>query len=133
MRLSCCHDEADQAERGFRELAARGFRGYPIATVAFYGPDNTRASKVAVGVVMAENKEPVVMQRWFSDDTDVRHDPKIGAEIVEFLRPYKVKSVVATDRIIGCPHEEGEDYPVGESCPTCPFWEGRDRFTHELV
>jgi len=24
--------------------ARRGFRGYPVATVAFYGPDDTRAS-----------------------------------------------------------------------------------------
>ena len=29
----------------------RGDRGYPMATVAFYGPDASRASKVAVGIV----------------------------------------------------------------------------------
>jgi hypothetical protein len=29
----------------------RGFRGYPLATIAFYGPDDTRASKVAVGII----------------------------------------------------------------------------------
>lgn len=118
---------------GLRKLAARGFRGYPIATVAFYGPDNTVASKVAVGIVMGEDEEPVVMQRWFSDQTDVRRDSEIGAEIIEFIRPYGVKSVVATDRIIGCPHEAGKDYPVGQSCPKCPFWQGRDRFTHEVI
>jgi len=50
--------------------AKQGFRGYPIATIAFYG-------------------------------------------------------------IIGCPHEEGTDYPEGKSCPQCPFWAGRDRFTQE--
>jgi hypothetical protein len=44
-----------------------------------------------------------------------------------------VKSVVMPDRIIGCPHEEGIDYPEGESCPQCPFWEGRDRWTGEPV
>src|SRR4051812_9319014 len=36
--------------------------------------------------------------------------------------------VVMTDRIIGCPHEEGIDYE-GTTCPTCPFWAGRDRWT----
>ena len=30
--------------------AERGFQGYPIGTIAFYGPDNRRASKVAVGI-----------------------------------------------------------------------------------
>lgn len=26
---------------------------------------------------------------------------------------------------MGCPHEEGEDFPVGENCPFCPFWKGK--------
>jgi hypothetical protein len=33
------------------------FRGYPAATVAFYRPDDRRASKVAVGIVPAEGAE----------------------------------------------------------------------------
>jgi hypothetical protein len=33
-----------------------------------------------------------------------------------------------TDQIIGCPHEEGIDYE-GATCPACPFWAGRDRWT----
>ena len=34
--------------------AAREFRGFPVGTVAFYGPDDRRASKVAVGIVPHE-------------------------------------------------------------------------------
>jgi hypothetical protein len=37
------------------------------------------------------------------------------------------------DRIIGCPHEEGVDYPEGQSCPRCPFWAHRDRWSGELI
>jgi hypothetical protein len=37
-----------------------------------------------------------------------------------------------TDKIIGCPHEEGIDYPDGEQCPVCPYWAGRDRWTGAL-
>jgi hypothetical protein len=33
-----------------------------------------------------------------------------------------------TQEIIGCPHEEGIDYPEKEDCPQCPFWKGRDRW-----
>ncbi|MGH9387747.1 MAG: DUF1186 domain-containing protein [Vicinamibacterales bacterium] len=40
---------------------------------------------------------------------------------------------MASERIIGCPHEEGIDYPMGRSCPRCPFWADIDRFTHEPV
>jgi hypothetical protein len=37
-----------------------------------------------------------------------------------------------TDRIIGCPHEEGIDYE-GDTCPARPLWAGRDRWTGERL
>src|SRR5437016_2772647 len=36
-------------------LHKRGLRGYPVATVALYGPDDTRATKLTVGIVPAED------------------------------------------------------------------------------
>ena len=111
-----------------------GFRGYPIATVAFYGPNDGLATKVAVSVILTENNEPDFLKRWFSEtDLDVRCDPAIGEQVLAFLKTHSPRSVVVTDRIIGCPHEEGTDYPEGASCPHCPFWAGRDRFSHERI
>ncbi len=111
----------------------RGFRGFPAATVAFYGPTADFASKVAVAIIRDERSDPDPLQRWFSEDTDVRADPAVGEQVLAFLREHAAKSVVVTDGIIGCPHEEGIDYPEGKSCPKCPFWAGRDRFTHERI
>lgn len=111
----------------------RGFRGYPIATIAFYGPDDTRASKVAVGIVAAQDAEPVALHRWFAEDGDVRKNPAVAGEILQFLGVHGTKSVVMSDRIIGCPHEEEIDYPDGEVCPQCPFWAHRDRWTGDPV
>ena len=108
--------------------AKKGFRGYPIATIVFYGPDRNRATKVAVGIVRRENAEPSIMERWFSE-SDIRRDAAIGKQIVEFIRANGVLSVAMTDGIIGCPHEEGVDYPEGQACPHCPFWEGRNRWS----
>jgi len=116
-----------------KKKARRGFQGYPVATVAFYGPNDTKASKVAVGIVTREDAEPEVMERWFGEDLDVRTDPGIAREILEFIRRHGVSSVVMADRIIGCPHEEGIDYPDGEVCPQCPFWAHRDRWTDEVT
>jgi hypothetical protein len=113
--------------------ARRGFRGYPIATVAFYGPTADLATKIAVTVVPDERNQPDLIERWFSEGSDIRHDSVIGDEVSGFLRKHEVRSVVVADRIIGCPHEEGIDYPDGQSCPQCPYWAGRDRFTHERV
>ena len=41
-----------------------GFRGYPVGTIAFYGPDDRHASKVAVAVIVAPDTEPVALRRW---------------------------------------------------------------------
>jgi len=111
--------------------ANKGFRGYPIGTVAFYGPDDRRASKVTVGVVPREGAEPTELERWFSDQGDVRDDTDLTTAITAFLEQHSVKSVALADRILGCPHEEGIDYPLGEKCPACPFWANRDRWTGE--
>jgi hypothetical protein len=111
----------------------RGFRGYPVATVAFYGSDDRRASKVAVGVVTREGAEPADLERWFSDTSDVRDDEGINKAIVEFIEHRGVKTVVVAERIIGCPHEEGVDYPSGDKCPECPFWATRDRWSGDVL
>ena len=117
----------------FTKKRAKGFRGYPIATVAFYGRDDQRATKVSVGIVASEDAEPDVLERWFSDTTDVRTDPEITEAIVRFIELHGAKSVAAVDRIVGCPHEEGIDYPEGEKCTECPFWAIRDRWSGEVV
>jgi hypothetical protein len=116
-----------------RKRAKRGFRGYPIATVAFYGPDDLVATKVAVGVVDREGADPSRLERWYSTEGDVRTDPSIEAAVIEFITQHGVKSVVISDGLIGCPHEEIVDYPEGTSCPQCPYWAGRNRFTKERI
>ena len=116
-----------------RKKAKRGFRGYPLATVAFYGPNDKLATKIAAGIIPSEGAEPEVMKRWWSEGTDIKLEPDVGPEIIDFIESNGAKSVVMADRIIGCPHEEGVDYPEGQLCPECPFWAGRDRWTGESI
>jgi len=116
-----------------KKKAKQGFRGYPMATVTYYGPNDSLASKVAVGIVQAEGADVDPLERWFSEGKDIRLDPETNEAIVHFLQQNGVKSVVSPDRILGCPHEEGTDYPEGEKCPRCTFWANRDRFTGELL
>ena len=113
--------------------ARRGHRGYPVATVAYYGPDDKRASKVAVGIQLQEGSAATMMERWRSDLADARFDRAISKAVLEFIRSHGVRSVAMADRIIGCPHEEGVDYPEGEACPKCPFWAIRDRWSGEVI
>ena len=108
--------------------------GFPLATIAFYGEDDKVASKVVVGILLSEKDEDVTfIDKWFRTDTDVRLDPEIKAQIVEFLENHDVHRVAMMDRIIGFPHGEGIDYPEGEKYPHCPFWANRDRWTGEMI
>ena len=84
-----------------------GFRGYPVGTIAFYGPDDQRASKVAVAVIVAPDTEPVALRRWFAESGDIRNDVAILEEVALFLRDHEARSVAMTEGIFGCPHEEG--------------------------
>ncbi|MFL5538802.1 MAG: hypothetical protein ACJ8J0_07395 [Longimicrobiaceae bacterium] len=100
----------------------------PLGTLLFYGPDNRRASKVVAAVFLERHGEPL-MRKWTWDgELDVRTDPRIGREVTRFFAENRVRRVVTTQGLAGCPHEEGIDYPDGEACPQCPFWADRDRW-----
>jgi len=122
-----------QFKHPLQKKGKEGFKGYPVGTVAYYGPDNTRATKVVAAVIMAEDAEPM-MKKWFSvDGEELRRSKKILDEISVFFKENGVRSVALPSKILGCPHQEGIDYPEGESCPQCPFWKNRDRFTDEII
>jgi len=104
--------------------ASKGRKGYSVATIAFYGATNKVATKLVCGIVKAEGAEAEPMKKWFSE-CDTRKPEKILGEVLAFIEQNEAKSVVMVDKIIGCPHEEGIDYPEGESCPQCHFWKGR--------
>jgi hypothetical protein len=95
---------------------------YPIATIAYYGPDDHTPTKIAVGIVN-EDEEILALERWAGPDVTV--NPEVISQIQQFVGQHGAKSVVITDGVIGCPHEEGIDYPLGEDCPFCPFWQGK--------
>ena len=116
-----------------RKRINKGFRGYPVATLACYGPTDQKASKLVASVIQYEGAEPEPMRKWYSESLDVRTVPEITADVLQFLESHGAKSVAIADRIIGCPHEEGIDYPEGKPCPQCPFWANRDRFTGRLL
>lgn len=106
----------------------RGFRGFPAATVAWYGPDDTRATKAVVSIVPDKGSEPTHQATFVGGGADLREDPFTGDQVVAFVEKHDAVSVFVAGKILGCPHEEGVDYPEGGACPDCPFWAGRDRW-----
>ena len=100
-----------------------------VATVAYYGPNDQLATKAVVAIFSGIEGRLERLEKWHSTASDVREDARITQEIVKFVQSHHVRHVTPVDGIIGCPHEEGIDYPLGQYCPLCSFWKGRNRFT----
>ena len=106
-------------QRRGRKLPPR----FPVASVIQYGPDADTVTKIVVGVIPSPDAEPVALRRWVG--TKVKTDPKVANRIDEFIRSHGVRTRISAPVVMGCPHEEGEDFPVGEDCPFCPYWKGK--------
>ena len=95
---------------------------YPLGIVALYGPDDQTTTKITAGIFAHENAKPI-LKRWVG--TNIMENPKVQGEMQEFFTKHGVKSVTMSEGNMGCPHEEGMDFPQGEDCPFCPFWKGK--------
>ena len=120
------------AQKYINKKARKRSVGYPIGTIAYYGPTDQFAAKVSVTII-DKNDKHLALERWYAKTEDVRIDEEICQQIATFMQQYDVYRIGMMDRIIGWPHEEGIDYPKGEHCPECPFWIGRDRWTGKLL
>jgi len=95
----------------------------PVATVLLYGPDRHTASKLVVRIVERHSGKVMVERSWTSTTADIRFDQAIYQQALDYIKEQNAEQVVMSDRISGCPHVEGTDYPVGHPCPYCPAWQ----------
>jgi hypothetical protein len=95
---------------------------FPVGAVTMYGPDRTTTTMIVAAVLANEQSMPV-NRRWVG--SRIMADPRVTYEIAEFFLSHDVRSLVFVEENVGCPHEEGLDYPAGEDCPFCPYWKGR--------
>lgn len=93
---------------------------YPIGVLAYFGPDDKTITKVVAIVLRSPNTEPI-LRSW--NGPEVSKSRETASRIGKFFRRYNATDVVMTESVVGCPHEEGVDFPAGEPCPYCPYWE----------
>ena len=95
-------------------------KAHPFGTIAYFGPDDQTITKIVIGVMIDKNTNPII-KKW--QGKGIAENATVAAEIGEFFQEYAVQNIVMTEGIIGCPHEEGIDYPEGETCQECLFWQ----------
>jgi hypothetical protein len=94
-------------------------KDFPFGILAYFGPDNNTVTKI-VAVVVEELEDEPIIKSWMKPD--VTEDPGVASEIGKFFLEWNIKDIIMTDGVLGCPHEEGIDFPVGGECPHCPYW-----------
>jgi hypothetical protein len=105
---------------------------FPLATIIGYGPDHKTATKLVVSIFKKPGQQdPVAIEKWMVQGGDIRQDSSITVAVADFIKRHHAVETVTNDRLLGCPHEEGIDYPLGQVCPHCPFWANLDRHTLE--
>ena len=62
----------------FYKKHRKGNKGYPVSTIAYYGPNNKKATKVVVGFFYTEHEgEPDNIKKWINSNQDIRINPSI--------------------------------------------------------
>ena len=118
------HRERDKQSRMRRQRPAASPDA--VVTVSQYGPDDRTVTKVVAAYMSHPGGKVRKMQKWIADG--ITESPEFRREMLEFIKHCGARRVIMTTGVIGCIHEEVKDYPEGEECPLCPFWQGRDRW-----
>ena len=118
---------AEHLMKGLERLARKGFQGYPLGIIAFYGYDDQVAAKAVIGIVKSAGCAPEHIKKWVFEGGDLRKDvPSIKA-LFRYIEAHQVASVALTPGIYYCPHEPGVDFAEGSACSRCAFWSHRKR------
>ena len=87
----------DKAKKRIAKLVKKGFDGYPLISLEYYGETSDSATKVVISFIAEESAEP--QKQAFSSDTDARNDESIQSTLVKIIERSDVKTVVEVEGV----------------------------------
>ncbi|GAC17835.1 hypothetical protein [Paraglaciecola arctica] len=87
----------DKSQKRISKRVKRGFHGYPMISIQYFGPSETLATKVEVGFIQEENAEP--MLETFNSETDIRVDETVQTTIIKIIDRVDAKTVTLEDKV----------------------------------
>lgn len=82
----------DKAKKRIAKQVKKGFDGYPLISLAYFGVTADCASKVEVTFLAEEGAEAQV--QTFSSNTDAREDETIQSVLVKIIERAEPKTVI---------------------------------------
>ena len=87
----------DKSQKRISKRVKRGFHGYPMISIQYFGPSETLATKVEVGFIQEENAEP--MLETFNSETDIRVDETVQTTIIKIIDRVDAKTVTLDENV----------------------------------
>ena len=87
----------DKAKKRISKLLKKGFDGYPLISLEYFGETSDAATKVVISFVEEENAEP--QKQAFSSNTDARKDEAIQSTLVKVIERSGARTVVEVEGV----------------------------------
>ena len=81
----------DKSQKRLNKLHKRGFHGYPLVTIRYYGANPHVATKVVVGFI--EDEASATFTESFTTQTDIRVDEIVQTTLLKIIDRAQAKSV----------------------------------------
>jgi len=87
----------DKSQKRINKRVKRGFHGYPMISIQYFGPSEVLATRVEVGFIQEENAEP--MLETFNSESDIRKDETVQTTIIKIIDRVDAKTVTLNESV----------------------------------
>lgn len=87
----------DKARKRIAKQVKKGFKGYPLLTLAYSGPSADLATRVEVTFIANEGEEP--QRQYFSCEQDIRQDQSVQSVLLKIIERAAASSVLEVEGI----------------------------------
>ncbi|QHJ10859.1 hypothetical protein FX988_01081 [Paraglaciecola mesophila] len=88
----------DKAHKRIEKRVKRGFQGYPMISIQYFGQSSELASKVEVSFI--EQESAPAMAESFSSSTDIRQDETVQTTIIKIIDRVDAKTVTVAETVL---------------------------------
>ncbi|WP_111494256.1 hypothetical protein [Marinobacter bohaiensis] len=87
----------DKAKKRIAKQVKKGFHGYPLISLEYFGETPDRASEVVISFIAEENAEP--QKQTFVSGKDVREDEAILSALVKIIERADAQTVAEQEGV----------------------------------
>jgi len=89
----------DKTRKRIAKKVKRGFQGYPMINITYYGPTDVLATKVILEFIAEEGGE--VQLEPFNTDTEIRDDISVQTTIIKIIERSGAMTVTLDEKVKG--------------------------------